>query len=246
VVAAFPGSADYANALSRPATFTITPATAIVALASSTGPTAFGQPVILTASVSLVGPGARIPTGTVTFYDGSAALAAILLDAAGRAMMTIGSLGTGGHSITAVYGGDADFLGSQSGAVAQSVSAAETRIVFVRHAVRKRNLVAALSLTAEVEPLAPGGGVPTGTIFVMTRKKRLMTADLSNGQVTLRLNPRRVTREPLTIVYGGAAGYRSSTLLWPRLTKSLGRLARASLARLLARPAEHAQTHGSF
>jgi large repetitive protein len=231
--------------LSMPATFTITPAAALIALESSTGSTAFGQPVTLTASVSLDGPGAGTPTGTVTFYDGRAALAAIPLDAAGRATLTIGSLGPGDHSIAAVYGGDADFLGGRSGAVWQSVSPADTRVILVPHAVLKGNRIVALSLTAEVEPLAPGGGVPTGAIAFMTKKKRLVTADLSNGRATLTLRPWRIPRESLTLVYGGGAGYRSSAVVSPKLTAiSLENLARASREGLTARPAEHARTHG--
>jgi hypothetical protein len=244
VVAAFAGSADYASAVSLPATFTITPAAAVVALESSTGSTAFGQPVTLTASVSPDVPGTAIPTGTVTFYDGGTALAAIPLDAAGRATLNIGSLGPGDHSIAAVYGGGADFLGGESGTVSQSVSPADTRVIVVPHAVLKGKRMVALSLMAEVESLAPGGGVPTGTIAFSTKKKRLGTADLINGQATLTLKPRRIPRGSITVLYSGVAGYRSSELVSPKLTaRSLEALARAAMEGSTARPAEHARTH---
>ncbi len=243
VVAAFPGSSDYAGALSTPATFTITPAAAIVTLESSSGSTAFGQPVTLTASVSLDGPGAGTPTGVVTFYDGKTALAGIPLDLSGRATMTIGSLSLGGHSITAVYGGDVDFLGGRSGAVSESVSPADTQIIFRPDAVFKGNQIASLRLTAEVEPLVPDGGLPTGTISFTAKKKRLGTVALTGGKATLAAKAGNVLKKPLTIVYDGGAGYRSSTFTLPRLTKSLVLLARAS-PKPVARPAEPTRTHG--
>src|SRR5262249_37031160 len=44
------------------------------ALASSANPSAFGQSVTFTATVTASAPGAGTPTGAVTFFDGSTAL----------------------------------------------------------------------------------------------------------------------------------------------------------------------------
>ena len=53
--------------------------------------------------------------------------------------------------------------------------------VLVPHAVLKRKKVVAISLTAEVEPVAPGGGVPTGVVTFMFKKKTLGTAVLTGA-----------------------------------------------------------------
>src|SRR5437867_658512 len=92
------------------------------ALASSPNPSTAGQAVTLTATVSAA---SGTPTGTVTFRDGAGANAVTIgtatLDATGNAQVTV-TFTTGNHSLTAVYAGDGDFLGSTSNTVAQSVT----------------------------------------------------------------------------------------------------------------------------
>jgi hypothetical protein len=231
-VASFPGSADYAGATGPPVTFQIATEPTAVALATSAGSAVFGQPVTLTATVSPDSPGAGTPTGALTFLDGGAALGTVPLDANGQAVLTVDGLGLGGHTITAVYGGDAGQAGSQSGGVSESVGPAGSQIVLVPHAVFRKKKVVALSLTAEVEPLAPGGGVPTGIVTFLVKKKNLGTVALSGRQATLSLKPASVLNKSITVTYGGAADFRSASIAIPRLTsQSLASLARPALAR---------------
>ncbi len=66
----------------------------------------FGQPVTLDATVSVVSPGTGVPTGTVTFKEGSTTLGtATLTD--GVAELATSQLTAGDQTITIVYGGDA-------------------------------------------------------------------------------------------------------------------------------------------
>src|SRR5207237_966115 len=60
-------------------------------------------------------------TGTVTFKDGSTSLGTGTLSN-GTATLTLSTLATGPHSLTAVYGGDANDAASTSGAVTQTVN----------------------------------------------------------------------------------------------------------------------------
>src|SRR5262249_27006875 len=163
-------------------------------------------------------PGDGMPTGTVTFYDGGATLGEVPLDSSGRAALTVGGLGLGGHSIAAVYSGDARSSGGRSEGLSESVTPADTRVILVPHAVLKRKKIASLSLTAEVEPLAPGGGVPGGMVTFLVKKKALGTAALSGGQATLAVRPGNVLDRSITVSYSGATGYRSASLASPRLT----------------------------
>jgi hypothetical protein len=71
-----------------------------------------GQFVILTATVAPVAPGAGVPTGTVTIFDGSTILGTGQLDASGQFFLDVTTLARGLHHFRAVYGGDSDFLGS--------------------------------------------------------------------------------------------------------------------------------------
>jgi hypothetical protein len=61
------------------------------------------------------------PAGSVTFKDGTTVLGTKTLSG-GSATLTTSTLAVGRHSITAVYGGNADFTGSTSPALIQTVN----------------------------------------------------------------------------------------------------------------------------
>ena len=196
-------------------------------LTSTAGSAVYGQSVTLTATVTSADASAGPPTGTVTFLDGNTTLGVVPLDASGQATLTVSSLDLGGHSITATYSGENGSVGGQSAAVPQSVAQDGTTVLLVPHPVLKKKKVTRLSLTAEIEPVAPGGGVPTGVVSFMMKKKKLGTVALVDGQATLSLKPRSILNKTITVIYGGGADFQSSTLSSPRLTsRSLARPAR--------------------
>jgi hypothetical protein len=86
-------------------------------LTSTPNPSAFGQTVTFTATVT-----GNTPTGIVTFKDGATTLGASTLNGAGQAIFATSSLGAGAHAITAAYGGDGANLASASSALSQTVS----------------------------------------------------------------------------------------------------------------------------
>ncbi|MDQ6778793.1 MAG: Ig-like domain-containing protein, partial [Actinomycetota bacterium] len=86
-------------------------------LVSSPNPSALGQAITFTATVT-----GTSPTGTVTFKDGSTSIGTGTLSPTGTATLTTSTLTAGTHSITAVYGGDASNAGSTSAAVQQVVN----------------------------------------------------------------------------------------------------------------------------
>jgi uncharacterized membrane protein len=101
------------------ATWTFTQLPSTTTLVSSASPSVSGQPVTLTATVTL---GA---TGIVSFSDTSAATPLILGSGAvssGTATFTTSALALGPHAIIAGYSGDQDFAPSQSAALTQSVT----------------------------------------------------------------------------------------------------------------------------
>jgi hypothetical protein len=224
VVASFPGSADYAPAVSQPATFAIAPAKATIALFSSIASPVYGHSVTFVATVTSAG----VPGGTVTFADGTTPLATVPLGDSRQATLTISTLSLGSHAITATYSGDTDSVGVKSSTTTESVSPAATTIVLAPHAVLKgKKTLKRVELTATIEPVALGGGVPTGTVTFEFVKKlgkkvkvtRLGTADLSGGAATLTFKPDKVLYQPLTIVYSGDPDFLASMMSAPKLTK---------------------------
>ncbi len=97
---------------------TVNPADTATTIASSLNPSALGQSVTFTATVTSV---AGVPAGTVTFRDGSATLGTSALTG-GAASLATAALSAGPHSITAVYGGSTSFAGSTSGVLSQTVT----------------------------------------------------------------------------------------------------------------------------
>ena len=91
-------------------------------LTSSKNPSTYGDSVTFTAAVSPTA-GTDVPTGTVTFKDGASTLGTATLSSE-QATCVTSSLSVGSHSITAVYGGDANFAGSTSAALTQTVKPA--------------------------------------------------------------------------------------------------------------------------
>nr|AAY26550.1 hypothetical protein [uncultured bacterium] len=84
-------------------------------------PSTNGQQVTFTATVTPTS-GTTLPTGTVTFSDGSSSLGAPVLDGTGKATLQTSALTVGSHSISAVYASSASFNGSTSNTVTQVVS----------------------------------------------------------------------------------------------------------------------------
>ena len=89
-------------------------------LTSSLNPSTLGQGVTFTAKVTPVS--GVVPTGTVTFYNGTGPINVGTLNSSGVATIVTGSLKVGTHSITAVYSGSASDLTSTSPVLSQVVN----------------------------------------------------------------------------------------------------------------------------
>jgi hypothetical protein len=227
VVANFPGSADYVAASSTAVTFTIGQASVNITLARSSGSTVYGQAVTFVAAVAAVTPTTGAPTGSVTFVDGPNPLETVRLDVAGIASLTLSKLAVGSHSITAIYDPTANFLGNTSGSASETVAQARSQVVLTPHPVLKKKQLVSVNLTAEIEPVAPGAGVPTGNVvfeILTTKGKKTQTqtlgkVSLKNGQATLLVAASSVLNQSITIVYGGNTDFRAVTAASPKLTQ---------------------------
>jgi len=111
----YPGSASYnpsTNGLSQ----TVNKANTATAVSSSQNPSKINQSVTFTATVTAVSPGAGVPGGTVTFFDGSTQIGTGTLSA-GVASASTNTLTLGTHTITATYSGDGNFNGNNNGSL---------------------------------------------------------------------------------------------------------------------------------
>jgi len=123
ITAAYGGDAKNAASTSTVLTQTVNADSTTTTLASSANPSYQGSPVSFTATVTT--SGSTMPTGTVTFLDGSTQLGTATLNGSGVATFTSPyALTTGQHSITAAYGGDGNNAPSTSAVLTQTVNPA--------------------------------------------------------------------------------------------------------------------------
>jgi hypothetical protein len=175
---------------------------------SSVNPSTYGQAVTFTATVSATGP---TPTGTVTFLDGTTALGSASLNASGQATFATSALLAGSHSITVIYGGDGNFSSSTSAAVAQTVNKTATTTTLSSSA-SPSVYGQAVTLTATVSPVAPGGGTATGIVTFYDGSTNIGTGVLNaSGQATLTISTLSVASHNLTATYAGDANCTSSS-----------------------------------
>ncbi len=132
VEASYAGDTNFSGSFGTLSLASTKVTTSTLLSASTTSP-AFGQQVVLTATLipSLVG--SLTPGGTVTFNDGGTSIGTGSVSA-GVATLNITSLGSGTHSITATYAGDTNFLTSASSAIGITVGKATPVITWANPA----------------------------------------------------------------------------------------------------------------
>jgi hypothetical protein len=206
ISATYPGDANYSASTSGPVTVTIVKATPgqggtqAVTVASSLNPSAFGNSITFTATVPAPA------TGTVTFYAGTISLGTAVITA-GKATLTTSALAAGTPSITAQYGGDANFNSAASTALVQVVNQAATSVTL---AVTPNPVVAgnAVTMTATVTAGA------TGTVTFFDGATALGSAPIGGTMATLvigTLSPLTPGSHNITAHYNGDANHTPMT-----------------------------------
>jgi hypothetical protein len=181
----------------------VKPATTSSSVMSSLNPSTYGQSVTLTATVTSSG---GIPGGTVTFRNGSTTLGTGTLKA-GVATFTIATLTAGSNSITAVYAGSADFAGSTSAKLVQTVNQAVTA-TFIISSMNPSTFGQSVTFTATV---ISSGGTPTGTVTFEDGSTTLGTGTLSSGEAKFTTSTLAVGTHSITAVYPGSTDFSGST-----------------------------------
>ena len=114
ITAVYSGDSNFATSTSAVLNQAVNQAnttTTLVAVPTASVP---GQTVTFTATVAPTSPAGGVPTGMVTFFDGSTTLGTVPLTT-GSASYSTSTLSIGSHSITAQYSGDGnDFMASTS------------------------------------------------------------------------------------------------------------------------------------
>jgi len=170
-----------------------------VAVVSSQNPSTIGQSVTLTAAVV-----PNSATGSVQFLDGSKVLGSATVSS-GSATLSLGSLGVGTHSITAVYAGDADDIGSTSPVLTQTVNKAASTVTLTS-SLNPANSGQRVTFTATVAP-----GSATGSVQFLEGATQLGNVTINRGSASWGTTNLAVGAHSITAVYSGDAVTATST-----------------------------------
>ena len=158
----------------------VNPDATTTALKSSTNPSVYGQSVTFTATVKARPRAAARPRARVTFLDGGDPIGTVALSGSGVATFATSSLSIGSQSITAVYGGDANFTTSTSAALTQTVNQDATTTT-LKSSPNPSVYGQSVTFTATVTASSPGSGTPTGTVTFYDGSTALATVTLSGA-----------------------------------------------------------------
>jgi large repetitive protein len=164
ITATYSGSTSVAGSTSTtPLTQTVTKALTLTTLGSNDPTTDWHQPVTFTASVAPKSPATATPSGgTVSFNIGGTAITGCASRpvTSGTATCTTDTLPIGPSSVTAVYSGNPDYLGSTSSSFSQTVNPAPT-VTVLHSSEPNARYGQPVTFSAEVTSAA---GTPTGAL----------------------------------------------------------------------------------
>ncbi|MDR3711043.1 MAG: Ig-like domain repeat protein [Capsulimonadaceae bacterium] len=199
ITATYIGDYTYAPSTSSKLTQAVKNATA-ASLSSSANPSAAGNPVTFTASLS-----PSVPDGEViTFQDGSAVLGTSKT-AASAATLTTSSMTAASHTVTAVYSGDATYGPCTSNVVTQVVTAATA--TSLASSMNPSSFGALVTLTATVTPSVPDGE----TVTFYDGGKSIGTGSTVASVVSLATSALAAGSHAITASYAGDTVYLKST-----------------------------------
>jgi len=214
IAATYLGAAGFFASTSASITQNVTKAPSAITVTTSGSPSVFGQSVTFTARVTPAGTNPQGVTGFVQFtIDGVGGAANLkpVNAVTGVATLTTTTLAVGNHTVTAQYTGDGNFTSSTVASVAHRVRRASTRVTVVSSA-NPAARGAAVTFTATVSAVAPGGGIPTGTVrFRIDGRNVGAQVTIVGGVATFTTSTLGRGRHQIQVVYNGSVSYLTST-----------------------------------
>ena len=175
-----------------------------LALSTSSSPSVVTSTIVLT----LVAADQNgVPTGTVTFYDGSTPLGSAPLTSQGTASWSTQTLGVGAHSLTAQYSGDAFNVAATSNAAAEEITQASTNVLL---SLSSSQITVGSSLSLSATVASAIGLTPTGSVTFNDGSTVLGTVNLSSsGTATFTTDRLAPGTRSLTATYSGDVNNRA-------------------------------------
>jgi len=208
LTATYSGDTNFAVSTGT-ATETVNGSQTVTTLAIAPNPALVGQTVTLAATVTGVSfP--QTPTGSVTFYSGTTALAQVPLTTTGTATYSTVSFPFGSYVITAIYSGDPAFYPSTSTPTTLVISGYLSATTLTA-APNPAGTGQTVTLTAGVIGIG-SSTIAAGTVKFFDGTTPLGTGTLDpTGHATLATTTLTLGTHSLTAIYSGSSSYSTST-----------------------------------
>ena len=129
----------------------------------------------------------------------------------GKARFKTTSLAVGSQAITAVYGGDGNFITSKSVALTQTVQQDATT-TNLKSSANPSVFGQSVTFTATVKAASLGSGTPSGTVTFYDGSTTLGSATLGGaGTASFTISSLSVGSHSIKVSYGGDADFKAST-----------------------------------
>jgi hypothetical protein len=214
----YPGDANFVGSTSSAVVLTAQQEIPKIVLTDSpAGTSVYGQAVTLTAQLSdQDNDDDWIPTGTVTFYDGTTMIGSGTLNASGQVSITLvgpTSLVVGSHSLTVQYSGDEDFSALTSGPIVHVVTKTNSSSVVTTTITSSLNpSVYGESVTLSINVSSSVGIQPTGSVTVVDGSTTLGTLTLNaSGNASITIPVFTAGTHNMVVTYSGDSNYNEPT-----------------------------------
>ena len=195
VVANYQATTLFHSSSSAPVQLTVLGVASTTTMTASPNPVTVTQAAAFTVKVAAA-QGNHLPTGTVTLLDGGTVLKTATLDANGSAVIPISTLSVGTHTITARYGGDANF--NASSATVSEIVALIGAAMNLTASPNPANNGQTVTMTATVTPSLNGAAL-VGTVTFYDGATALGAVPLNgSGTATFSTSALTVGTHPLT------------------------------------------------
>lgn len=207
LVANFGGNTGWAGASSAIVAEVVS-ADTTVSLVTSANPSTFGS--LLTLTATAVGSnGSGVPSGSVTFSDGSTVLGTVPVDGSGNASLPISTLAIGTHNLSVTFAGNTGWNGSSSSPVSELVNSGTSTAL--TSSLNPSGLGASVTFTATVTASASGVGNPVGNVTFSDGSAVLGTVAVdANGVAVLATSSLAAGTHNIAASFAGATGWVNS------------------------------------
>jgi hypothetical protein len=180
----------------------------LVNLQSSSNPSAPGQSVTFSLSVTSSFAKNLSPTGTVSFYDSSSkTFLGTVSVVNGAAWFSISTLASGTHPIAASYSGDTNFFSRSASVIQVVTSSSAPTTTTLAASINPAQVGQSVTFTATVYY----GATPAGSVSFKDGATLLATVPLTGNQATYSTSSLPAGSRPIVAIYSGDGANAGST-----------------------------------